>query len=55
MCLNEACSEISRGKNLPDAFYIRNVLKQGSALSQLLYNFALKCEIRKVQENQEGM
>jgi hypothetical protein len=40
MCLTETYSRVRVGKHLSDMFPIKNGLKQGDALSPLLFNFA---------------
>jgi hypothetical protein len=49
ICLNGTYSEVRIGKHLSDGFLIQNGIKQGDALTPLLFNFALEYAIRKVQ------
>jgi len=55
MCLNETFSTVRIGKNLSDMFPTRNGLKQGDALSPLLFNFALEYAITRIRVNQDGL
>jgi hypothetical protein len=49
--VNEICSKIRIRKHLFETFTIHNHLKQGDALSPLLFNFTLEYSIRKFRPN----
>ena len=55
MCLTEMFNRAGVGKNLSDMFPVRFGLKQGDALSPLLFNFAVEYAIMCVQVNQGGL
>jgi hypothetical protein len=54
-CLYETYSRVCLDKHFPDMFPIKNSLKQGDALSSVLFNFSLECVVRRVQVNQDGL
>ena len=55
MSLTETYSRVRVGNNVSDRFPIRNGLKQGDALSPMLFNFALVYAIRRVRVSQDGL
>ena len=55
MSLTETYNRVQVGKNVSDRFPIRNCLKQGDALSPMLFNFSLEYAIRRCQVNQDGL
>ena len=50
MSLSGIYSRVRVDKNVSEMFPIRNGLKQGDALSPLLFNFALEYAIRRVRK-----
>ena len=55
MCLPETYSRVRVGKNLSEMFLIKKGLKQGHALSLMLFIFVLEYAIKRVQVNQDGL
>ena len=55
MSLTETYSRVRVGKNVSDRFPIRNGLKQGDALTPIIFNFALEYAIRRVKVNRDGL
>jgi hypothetical protein len=53
--LNKTYSKVRLGKYFSDNFLTQNGLKQGDALSPLLFNFALEYAIGKAHKNQMGL
>jgi len=55
MCPNGSYKRVRVSKHLSDMFSITNGLKQGDALSPLLFNFVSDYVIRWVHVNQNGL
>ena len=55
MHLNENYSRLRVAKHYTNMFRVKNILKQGDALSPLLFNFILNDAITRVQVTQEGL
>jgi hypothetical protein len=55
MCLNETYNKFRISKHLSDNLPIQNGLKERHDLSPLLFYFASKYTIRKVQDNHLGL
>ena len=53
MCFNETYSRVRVGRFLSDAFPIHCGLKQGDALSPLLFNFALVYALRGSKKTEQ--
>jgi hypothetical protein len=52
--MNEIYSRVRFGRFLSDMFLIKNGLKLGDVLPSLLFNLALRYNIKGVQVNQDG-
>jgi len=50
MSFNETCSKVHLGKKLSDAYPAQNGLKQGDALSPLLFDFAVEYSVRTIKK-----
>jgi uncharacterized protein Yka (UPF0111/DUF47 family) len=55
LCLNEMCNRLRVGKHFSDMFSVKIGLKQGDALTPLLFNLDLKYANRRIQVNQDGL
>ena len=54
-CLDRTQSKVRIGNYVSSSFLNENGLKQGDALSPLLFNFTLEYAIKKIQETNLGL
>jgi len=55
VCLKDTRSRVKIGNQMSETFNIHNGLKQGDALSHLLFNLVLEYAIKEIQKSEDGL